>query len=104
MFLIERGAVAATTAMCVLHEIWRCGKYSIIESLLPHLITPPMAANACLAVPLRLTIKPSKNLPYINSSLVIIYCCTSYYRHCDMQSPEIHAVLLLASGAPQLLL
>jgi hypothetical protein len=89
MFLIERGAVAATTAMCVSHEIWRCEKYSIMKSLQPHLITPPMATNACLAVPLRLAIKPSKSLSYINSSIVMTYCCTSYYRHCKMQSPEI---------------
>jgi hypothetical protein len=63
MFLIERGAVAATTAMYVLHEIWHCGKYSTIKPPQTQLIAPTMATNACLAMPLRLTIKPSKSVP-----------------------------------------
>jgi hypothetical protein len=45
------------------HEIWRRGKYSTIKPPQTQLIAPTMATNACLAMPLRLTIKPSKSVP-----------------------------------------
>jgi hypothetical protein len=49
------------------HEIWRREMYNTIKSPQTRSIALMMATTACLAVPLRLTIKPSKSLPYIKS-------------------------------------
>jgi hypothetical protein len=100
MFLIERGAVAATTAMYVFYEIWRCEKYSTIKSPQTQSIAQTMATKAHLAMPLRLTIKPSKSLPYIKSILSSYIAAhhTIGTERCNLQK----YILLPSSGASHL--